>query len=226
MSIQGRTGVRAAQIAKYKSSLPTADSYFQPLYDYQAYPAAGAAQFNFFSVPQGQGTTSAPGGAGVKTVLDTNLTNAGMLPLGNRFLCLGIEIEFFPGSLPAAVGVAAAAATITPQINDVYTVLRNGALTLLVGSDRKYAQDAPLMKFPPQTRLSGFAAYSETTATTFGSIGYAAGSGAGYNMVPVYIESTQNFQVVVQFPALIPTPSTVAGRIGCRLVGKLVRNAQ
>lgn len=225
MSIKGRTGVKAGQIQQFRSSLPQADSIFSPLYDYQTYPALGQLQFTFFSVPQGQGTTSAPSGTGAKTLLDTNLTSAGMLPLGNRFLCLGIEVEFLPGPLPAATGVAAAAATIGQQWNDVYSVLRNGALTLTI-QNRVFAQDAPLMKFPTQTRLAGVATHSETTATTYGGVGYASGCGAAYDIIPVYIESTQGFNVGIQFPALIPTVSTVAGRLGVRLVGKLVRNAQ
>ncbi len=94
--------------------------------------------------------------------------------------------------------------------------------------DRDYVQDGPLMKFPTQTRLAGFAALNETTATTASNaqVGYAAACGAGYNMVPLRLYSNQAFQVTVTFPALIPLPSTVDGRLGARLVGDMVRNAQ
>lgn len=229
--ISGRKGVTAAQIAQYRSTVPNvADSIFSPLYDYQEYPAAGLLGFTFFALPQGQGTTSALGATGVKTLADTNMQAAGVLPRGNRFLVKGIELEFWPGSTP---GLRLAAAPTDAQFarnwDDAYNVLRSGSLTFNV-QNRVYAQDSPLMKFPTQTRLTGVATYNQndTTAATvgFGQIEYATSCGAGYNIVPVYLESTQFFNVTVNFPALVPTPSTVAGRIGVRLVGNLVRDAQ
>ncbi len=224
---QGRRGVSRKDISQYKSALPQADSIFNPLYDYQTYPLAGQQTFTFFSVPQGQGTTSAFGGAGPKTVLDTNLQTGGALPLGNRFLVYGIEVEFFPGNVPGFNAAATmTAAQFARNWDDVYSVLRNGALTFNI-QNRYFAQDAPLMKFPTQTRLAGVASYSETAAgATSGQIEYAAGCGASYSIIPVYIESTQAFNCVVNFPALIALPSGADGRIGVRLVGKMVRNAQ
>lgn len=229
--ISGRKGVTAAQIAQYRSTVPNvADSIFSPLYDYQSYPTAGALIFTFFALPQGQGTTSALNATGVKTIADTNMQVAGALPRGNRFLVKGIEVEFWPGSTP---GLRLAATPTDAQFarnwDDVYNVLRSGSLTLNV-QNRIYAQDAPLMKFPPQTRLNGVASYNQSDSTastvTFGQIEYATACGAGYNIVPVYLESTQFFNVQVAFPALVPTPSGVDARIGVRLVGNLVRDAQ
>ncbi len=222
----GRRGVSQAELQQYQSSIPNMkDAIFAPLYDYQTYPAAGALSFNFFSVPQGQGVTSAPGGAGVKTFLDTNMQVPNTLPLGNTFLVIGIEVEYWPTLTPGRAGVAAAAATMGSNWNDVYSVLRNGALTFQV-QNRNYVQDGPLMKFPTSTRLSGVAAYSETTATTFGQFDYASSCGASYDITPVRLNATQAFTIVVNFPALIPTVSTNTGRIGVRLVGKLIRDAQ
>jgi hypothetical protein len=227
----GRTGVKSGQLAQYASSRPDLkDAIFQPLYDYQTYATAGSLNFTFFALPKGQGTTSALGATGVKTLADTNMQNAGMLPLGNKFLVLGIEVEFWPGSTP---GFRLAAVPTDAQFarnwDDAYNVLRSGSLTLNV-QNRVFAQDAPLMKFPTSTRLTGVATYNEnnSTATTvgFGQIEYVTSCGAGYNITPVLLESTQAFDVNIAFPAVVPTPSGVDARLGVRLVGKLVRNAQ
>lgn len=223
-----RRGVNSADLERYKTTLPLQDAIWNPLYDYQTYPNAGALNFTFFSVQKGQGTTSAFGGAGAKTILDTNMQAPGQMPAGNKFLVEGIEIEFWPGSTP---GLNAAAAPTAAQFarnwDDVYTVLRNGALVFNI-QNRDYVTDAPLMKFPTTTRLTGVAAYSETAnaTATFGQIEYAAGVGAAYSITPVLLDSNFAFSVVVSFPALIPLPSAVDGRIGCRLAGRLIRNAQ
>ncbi len=121
------------------------------------------------------------------------------------------------------------AAQLARNWDDVYNVLKAGSLTLNI-QQRVYAQDAPLMKFPPQTRLTGVATVTQndTTAATvgFAQIEYATACGAGYSIIPVYIESTQFFNVQILFPALVPTPSTVDARWGVRLLGNLVRDAQ
>ncbi len=229
--MSGRRGVTPEQLAQHRTTVAgVADAVWSPLYDYQAYATAGFLQASFFAVPQGQGTTSSPGATGPKTIADTNMQVAGQLPRGNRFLCVGIEVEFWPGSTPGLTTIAAPTAAQTGRNwNDVYNVLKAGSLTLNI-QQRVYAQDAPLGKFPTQTRLSGVGTntYSNTTATTIGyqQIEYATSCGAGYSIIPVYIESTQFFNCVIQFPALVATPSTVDARIGVRLLGNLIRDAQ
>lgn len=231
MSFKGRTGVAMSDLTKYESSTNQLDSIFSPLYDYQTYATAGALNFNFFALPQGQGTTSSPGAAGVKQIADTNMQVAGQLPAGNRFLIIGIEVEFWPGSVPGLNGIAVpTAAQFARNWDDVYSVLRGGSLTLTV-QNRVFAQDAPLMKFPTQTRLTGVAAYNENNNTAaptigWGQIEYASSCGAAYDITPVLLKPTQAFSVTINFPALIATPSAVDARIGVRLVGKLVRNVQ
>lgn len=226
----GRKGVTPEQLAQHRTTVAgVADAIWSPLYDYQTYATAGALQFQFFSVPQGQGATSALNATGVKTVADTNMQQAGSLPRGNRFLAVGIEVEFWPGSSPG-LEVAAAlptAAQIARNWDDVYNVIRSGSLTFNI-QQRIYAQDAPLMKFPPQTRLTGVASLNATAnaAASFQQIEYATACGAGYSIIPVYIESTQFFSVTVNFPAVVATPSGVDGRIGVRLLGNLIRDAQ
>jgi hypothetical protein len=230
MSFKGRTGVSMSDLAKYDSSKDQLDSIFSPLYDYQTYATAGALNFNFFALPQGQGATSSLNAAGVKTIADTNMQIAGSLPAGNRFLVIGIEVEFFPGSTP---GLRLAAVPTDAQFSrnwdDCYNVLRSGSLTLTV-QNRTFAQDAPLLKFPTQTRLAGVASYNQNDSNAntvgFGQIEYASAAGAAYDITPVLLKPTQAFSVVIAFPAVVATPSTVDARIGVRLVGKLIRNVQ
>ncbi len=224
----GRTGLSQDDLARYRSYVPGVDDViWAPLYDYQTYPTAGALQFNFFNQQKGTGVTSAFGGAGARTILDTNMQLSGQLGAGNQFLVMGIEVEFWAGSLPAlATAAASTQAQLSQQINDVYSVLRNGVLSFSV-QNRPYVEDGPLMKFPTQTRLYAVAATTNgANATAQANVLYASGEGMSYNIVPVLLVQNQAFQCAVTFPALIATPSTVDARIGVRFNGKLIRNAQ
>lgn len=224
----GRTGLSQDDLARYRSYVPGVDDVvWAPLYDYQTYPAAGQLAFNFFNQQKGTGTTSAFGGAGPRTNLDTNMQLSGQLGAGNQFLVMGIEVEYWPSSDPSlATAAAATQAQLSQMTNDVYEVLRNGVLNFSV-QNRPYVEDGPLMKFPTQTFLTGWASTTNgANATAAATIQYASGSGMSYNIVPVLLVQNQAFQCTVVFPALIPTPSTATGRIGVRFNGKLIRNAQ
>lgn len=215
------------QLAAHRVTVPGAqDEIYAPLYDSASYPAAGQTQLTFFALPIGQGTTSAPGATGTKTEADTNLTNAGLLPKGNRFFCTGIEFLFFPGSNPGRG--AAADANVGFNWNDTYAVAKSGWVRFRI-QNRDYILDGPLQNFPPVTRLAGVASVTSTLtagASTLDQIDYASFAGMPYNIVPVYIESNQAFTVQVNWPAAVALPSAAAGRIFCRLRGRLIRDAQ
>lgn len=227
-TFSGRRRVTRGELVAHRTTVPnTQDAVFNPLYDYQIYALAGQLVLNFFQTPIGQGVTSHPGGAGVKTEADTNLTNAGMLAKGNRFLCIGIEVEFFPGDTPGFLGAGTAVA-VGRQWDDVYSFARSGFLRFRI-QNRDYVLDAPMMKFPSSTRLCGVAGLSDATtpaAALFSQVEYATMCGAAYNIVPTYIEATQAFGVQLVWPNLIALPSGVNGRVGVRLVGDLIRDAQ
>jgi len=229
-AFSGRRRVTRGELVAHRTTVPnTQDAVFNPLYDYQPYVAAGQLVLNFFQVPIGQGATSHPGGAGPKTEADTNMTNAGMLAKGNRFLCIGIEVEFYPGSVPGFnVALALSAAELARNWDDVYVVSRSGSVRFRI-QNRDYVLDAPIGKFPSSTRLCGTAALSDNAATAtslVNQIEYASMCGAAYNIVPTYIEATQAFGVQLVWPNLIALPSAVIGRIGVRLIGDLIRDAQ
>lgn len=216
--------ITRGDIAAHRVTVPgTQDEIYSPLYDSILYPTAGLLQFNFFSLPIGQGVTSAAGAAGVKTEADTNMTNSGLLPKGNAFYCTGIEFNLIPGALPGNTG---ALATTGQNLNDVYTVGRNGWFRFRI-QNRDYALDAPIAVAPPLNRLAvSSTPASVVTATTIVQADYASWAGAPYNIVPVWIESNQGFSVQVNFPALVPVTSNTTTRFTCRLRGRLIRDAQ
>jgi hypothetical protein len=224
----GLTSITQASLAAHQARLPsTQDEIYNPQYDSAVYPAAGTTQLNFFALPIGQGVTSAPGGAGAKTENDTNLTNAGLLPLGNQFYCTGVEIQFFPGVIPGT-GPTADATFIGQFWNDLYAFAKSGWLRFRI-QNRDYILDAPMLNFPSTKRLAGVATATSTLtagAATLDQIQYATLAGIPYNIVPVWIESNQSFQLSLNWIAAVPLPSTVAARIFVRLIGRLVRNAQ
>lgn len=212
------------------------DVIWQPFYDFVAYPSAGGTAFSFYSLPLGQGTSSAPGaGAVAKTLFDTNLGVGNQLMKGNAFFMIASESEFFPGvnnaalplSLqPGKTNVPATATSIGQFVNDVWSVGMGGVKTLTVGTDRKYIQDGPLKNFPPVTRLALQAALGGSSVTTGAmEIAYAVWSGRAYSVVPIYIDTNQQFNMSVTYAAAIPTPSTTIGRLGDRMDGYLIRQA-
>lgn len=214
------------------------DVIWDPLYDSIAYPSAGSLSFSFYSNPIGQGTSSTPGaGAVAKTIYDTNLTIGNQLTSGNEFYMIGSENLFFPGvnnsvtpttAFACEPGRSNVATTVGIFVNDIYNVGNGGNKVMTVGTDRAYVTDGPLNMFPPATRLAVAAAVAGQGSSTTGTgleVSYAAWSGEIYTTVPIYIQSNQNWTMVVSFAALIPTPSGTIGRLMDRMRGYLIRQA-
>jgi hypothetical protein len=216
--------ITRGDIASHRVTVPgTQDEIYAPLYDSILYPTAGLTQINFFSLPIGQGVTSAAGATGVKTEADTNMTNSGLLPKGNSFYCTGLEFNLIPGALPGNTG---ALATTGQNLNDVYAVARNGWFRFRI-QNRDYVLDAPLGVAPPLNRLAvSSTPASVVTATTIVQADYAAFAGAPYNIVPVWIEANQAFAVQVNFPVAVAITANTTSRLTCRLRGRLIRDAQ
>lgn len=225
----GRPIVSAEELQAHRVTVGNMpDVIWAPLYDFLQYATAGQLQLSFFAVPVGQGTTTAPGATGTKTLADTNLTTAGQLTKGNEFFMVAQEILFYPGVNP---GTNQSSTVVGNFINDLYAVSKAGVLTLKIGSDRNYIQDGPLGMFPACTGLSAVSALAGAVtgiATTINldEVTYARMAGETYTITPLYIESNQGFQETVNFPAVVALPSGAAGRIGSRLRGYLIRQAQ
>lgn len=189
----------------------------QPLYSYQAYPAAGTVQPLQFFQSQPIGTITAE---------DTNMQLPGQLPAPQSFLIQGIGIDYLPGTAAARFGAQSALG----QLPDFYAIMRRGVLTLTIGS-KVYLQEGPLMQLPVRSHINGVAAASDQTTPaatmqTFVSVGFS--DGAVFNPRPLLIPPSQNFQVTLSWPAgavAIPSADSAA-RIGVQLYGTLYRPAQ
>lgn len=221
----GRPILTADDLQAHRAALGnTQDVVYWPLFDSASYAAAGQTQISFFTSPIGQGTTTAPGATGSKSLADTNMYSAGQLTKGNEFYMTGQEFLFFPGDAPEQ---ALAVDVLNFFVNDTYNVGKSGVVTLQVGSNRQYIQDGPLQNFPPSTRLFVGAAIGGTVTAGAGSlltVEYAAWVGEPYDITPIYIEATQGFQEYVQWPAVVTV--SVTARLFSRLRGYLIRNAQ
>lgn len=230
----GRPVLTAAQLQAHVNNMATRDVIWNPLYDFLDYGTAGATSYSFFTTPIGQGTTTAPGATGSKTLADTNIQSASQLGKGNAEFITGVELLFFPGGASTfGPGEGAKTEAKTGQFtNDIYAVGKSGYATLSVGSDRIYVQDGPVNQFPPVTRLALAAAIATTFASTTTStatidqIEYAAWGGEPYTIVPIYLDSNQVFTFAVTYPTAVAPPSAITGRFGARLRGYRIRNTQ
>jgi len=219
----GRPILTQDELNAHRTALAAQDVIYAPLYDSISYAAAGQSQLVLFTSPLGQGTTTSPGATGSKTIADTNMTAAGQLTKGNEFFMVGQEIMFFPGESPENNGVGATVGFL----NDTYAFSKSGVLTLQIGSNRAYIQDGPLGIFPPSARLAvalGVGGNATAGTQTILNNMYAAMTGEPYAITPVYIEATQGFQEVLQWPAAVTITATA--RLFSRLRGYLIRNAQ
>jgi hypothetical protein len=204
----GRAAPNLKVLSKYDAYIANAkEVIFQPLYDYQPYAQAGQLNLTFFQTPAGSGT---------KTYADTNMDMPGQLPAGMNFLCVGVELAFYPGGTIETTAANSFA-------DDTYLVSKSGFVELNL-LQKNYLREAPLGVFPQQVGLTGFAATNITSATDGSLIEYARGCGPMYQITPLRIPASQNFSVKISWPTA--QAISVAGRIGCRLIGYTYRNAQ
>lgn len=189
------------------------EAIYQPLYDIQAYPTAGFTSKTFFQEPIGQNS---------KTISDTNMQSAGQLPSPQKFLVQTVEVILTTGvPLIDVVGATGAGA------NEMYDILRQGALTLTIGS-KPYLIQGPLITMPLQNTFVAQFAISTTASTDVSESSYLAAGGPVFDLAkhrtPLWIPTTQNFDVKITFESVLTM--TTAGRVGVRLGGLLYRSRQ
>jgi len=210
-----------AELQKYNVTIPdTYEGLSQPLYDYQAYAAAGATSFTFFATPAGSGG---------KTVDDTNMVLSGQIPAQQIFLIQSIEVPFYPttptvaAQMPAAFGAQA----VAQIVNDVYKFYRAGNFLLTIGS-KPYLQVAPLMSLPPKTHLVTNGALADVTtagANLQSRIGYAYAAGRPFILgAPLKLAPNMSFSCSINFATAVVI--TNPARVGVVLDGVLYRQAQ
>lgn len=192
------------------------EAIWQPLYDFQSYPAAGTTKtFTYFAVPNGQSS---------KTFEDTNMEMAAALPSPKEMLVTHIEVVFLPGSPITAID--AAAPVLQDYWNDCQVMMKKGYLDFYIGS-KSYLTDAPIGKFSNSFRLGGVAGMGTGSAGSHAT-NYASFCGPLYEITPVKIVANQNFNVTLNFPttAAISPTQTSAARLGVILGGFLYRLSQ
>ena len=160
------------------------------LYDRQTYTSATTRSLAFYGEKIGSSAT--------KTSQQTNMTANGSLPANNWFAVYGVQVSILPALNPSVFGAAAANAFV----NDVWLMARSGVLKLTVDT-KTMVFDGPLMKFPPQQALNGFAATADqsTIAADLQSrLGYAQPAGTLYQPDPFILEPNQAFAVNIDWP--------------------------
>ena len=227
-----------AEAKRYAVNRSGIEGIRQSLYDFNLYPTAGTNQVMAFSQPQGAGNTTTPGAtAGTpKTIADTNMELSSQIPAGKSFLATSVEVLFLPGSVSTAntytlaspaLFNATAAAAVAAQLADINVFYQSGTLKLFIGS-KTYLEEGPLMRFPPKAQFKLDAAIASNSATT-AEVGAATMRVAGRPYMlepPVLLENNQNFNVQLNWPAVVATPSGFNGRVGVILDGYLYRNSQ
>lgn len=216
-----RASPNLADLTKYQVNRPgQMEVIWSPLYDYQTYPAAGTTILTFFQSPIGQSG---------RTLADTNIEAAGQLPNKKSFIVQNIQVCFWPGISPGSNQRNPAAAAGRPGFaSDEYAFRQAGFLRFFIGS-KDYLVDGPMQVFPASSRLAGHSALSDTTtagAAQGTQIDYASAAGEIYEIIPVRLESNQNFNVSLNWPTAVALPSNVAGRVGVRLGGYQIRESQ
>lgn len=197
-------------MAKYGVNIPgKVEVIWQPLYDYQVYPAAGALNFTFFQTPIGQGGN---------TLSDTNMLASGQVPKGQTFVITAVQVELYPSGDDIADP-----ADLDVFLRDYYNVVTaNARLELTIGS-KPYLRQGPLIKFPPAQKIQAQASVGTGNAADVG-ISFAQGVGVPFEIVPLTLTSNQNFDVAINFDAVQAIANE--GKIGVTLQGYLFRNAQ
>lgn len=203
------------------------DGQYGSIFDWQPYAAAGQDVMTFFQQPTGAIIGAAGGGTRAKTLEDTNMISAGQLPAGWSMVVQEVQFRFQPA---ATVPVAAFGAAVAHQfINDMAAVGSRGHVKFTV-LRKEIIDEGPLNRFPPDTRLDGFAALSDTTtaaADRASRIGYAQWAGKPFRLNDVRLEQLQAFAVTVSWPnGRVALPSAAEGRLGCFLRGFIRRVAQ
>lgn len=209
----GRTPMPLSDLVFYNPNRPDAtEAIWQPFYDFQSYGTAGATQFIFFQVPNGQSS---------KTFADTNMVLPGQFPAPTAFLCTAIMVAFFPGAAASATGTQGVANT---NWIDAVNVANAGYMELTIGA-KPYLRDAPIGKFAPNFTINGlFNGYGSSTAGQIAYTGFARAAGRYYEITPFLIPQSQNFNVTLYFPTAQTV--NVTGRIGVILDGFYYRQSQ
>lgn len=187
------------------------EAHAQSFYDYQAYPAAGQiVPFQFFQNRIGSGGYTAG---------NTNMPGNGQFPNPQNFLWTTTEVIFIPGATVLTTG----AAKSKTRADDYVAVMTAPAYASVVINTKEYLREAPLAALPQSFGIMANIAIADPAAD-LGAEAYSVGDVKRTS--GMLIPSNTQFSGSIAFDALVPTPSTVAGKIGMRLGGIWYQLAQ
>lgn len=213
------------ELAQYSSEIAGLNEARRwALYDRLTWAAAAVVSgtYKFFSVPLGQGAVP-------KTLLDTNLRQASMLPARQA-------LEVWDIGLHVKMTVVSDDDKVS-ELNDLwenYNAIIHGAFLELKNAQKVEVELAPIAKLPPGIGADGFA-WGGTNITAAADTGGGAamftnGSpnrAALWNLapLPIVLLPQRTFEVDLTFPAAITLPTGVGMYIWCYLDGVLHRSA-
>lgn len=179
----------------------------QPLYDSAAFTAAtsaiAASTTRLFQTPAGQGT-SPMASTGAKTVLDTNLNTAGIVPLGRKFSCLEFGIQVVAGTSTGENGVTNG--TRITDYNDAWNVLKGIHVVYQLPSETIHL--GPAWMWPAGGGPSGAAfTTANNTSAGVGTNGVPAVSARKKFYTKVLLEPGMDFRVELVVENAISTNS-------------------
>lgn len=233
----------AAEMARYRVTDPNqSEGLRQRLYDHLLYPLGGIQSLNFFNQQIGTGQSTAVGATVglTKSIADTNMDVASVLPSGKEYLIETIEVYFYPGSsatanlfVPAYLATTATSALSATNVNqalDVQAFYESGVLDFRV-LDKSFLIETPLRSFPPKTWLDAdmTLAAADTTATTSVKLSamHVKPDGRPYIMDPqISLQPATNFKVSLSWPTILALPSAFNARVGVYFDGYMMRAAQ
>lgn len=217
--------IKPRELAGYSSEIPgLGEKRRWALYDRIVFAAAATVTGDqrFFSVQLGGGTPA-------KTLLDTNLRQAGQLPARQALEIWDIRIH------PQLTVVTDDASIVAfHNLVDTFNALIYGAFFLFEQAQKTDLEIAPIAILAAGYGASGPVAESSSLVAAAG-----AGSGAAvlnnghpsraalWNLapMPIVILPQRSFQVTVSFPTAVVLPAGVGMNLWCHLDGILHRSA-
>lgn len=213
------------RLKNYSSELPGLDEQKRwALYDRQVFAAAATVggDVNLFTVPIGQG-------APAKTLLDTNMRQAGQLPARQAMIVYDIRVH--PQLTVISDDVSAVAAN---NIADAFHALIFGASLTFRNTQKTDLEIAPLAIL-----AAGYGPAGVTWGSANITAGAAAGAGAlllsngapskaalwDLDPLPIVILPQRSFGVTLNFPANVVLPAGVGLNLWVHLDGVLLRSA-
>lgn len=182
--------------------LPALEPINEPIYDTQTYPVAGTSSLTFFAA-----------GLGTRTLRETNVPIAGVLPNPQQFHVYGVQI------VPSFLGSSSVVQSTV--VTDLATIVDNSFFRLFIGT-KSYVEVCTCF-IPNGHGISGFASTTvgaRELASVHNGVAhqnnfYDVTVKMGHQRKPIHLPPQQNFRAELVFPgpaaATITTNVTIGG---------------